>query len=419
MYSTYILDAVARKIFNSRGSETVEVEIITENGFGRAAVPAGASTGKNEVALFPQGGIDEAIKAFYDKIVPEIVGLDAAAQREIDSKLREIDGTERLEKLGGAIVLATSLATAKAAASSLALELFEYLGGSMACELPYPLGNVLGGGKHSKGVAQDIQEILVLPVGATNIFDAIKANVTVHKYLPKYIKEVDPNFAGGKNDEGAWTANLSNEDALKIVAKVCEEVEKESGIEVRVGVDIAASSLWNESKGKYVYTREGVERTPEEQYEYISRLIDEYNLIYVEDPFHEEDFENFAKLTKEFRGKTMIVGDDLFTTNVKRLSGGIEVGAANAIIIKPNQIGTLTDTYEAIELAKRNNYIPVMSHRSGETEDTTIAHLAVAFRCPIIKTGTVNGERIAKLNELIRISEYIGESARMAEIRIR
>ncbi|HDI75490.1 MAG TPA: phosphopyruvate hydratase [Thermoprotei archaeon] len=419
MYNTYILDVNARKVFNSRGEETIEVEVVTEGGFGRAAVPSGASRGKNEVVPFPKGGIDSAIKMFFDKIAPEIIGMDATAQREIDYKLRELDGTEHLEEIGGATILATSLAVAKAAAASLTLELYEYLGGSTVNELPYPLGNVLGGGKHSKGVSQDIQEILVLPVGAENIYDAIRANILVHKLLPKYIKEVDPNFAGGKNDEGAWTANLSSDEALKVVEKACKEAEKTLGFEIRIGIDVAASSLWDENKQKYVYFREKTTRDSGEQYEYVSRLIDEYDLIYVEDPFHEEDFELFAKLKKEHGNHAFIVGDDLFTTNVERLKKGVKLGAANGIIIKPNQIGTLTDTIETVRYAKRNDVTPIMSHRSGETEDVAIAHLAVALNCPVIKTGTVNGERIAKLNELLRISEYIGEYYKMAEIKIR
>ena len=283
----------------------------------------------------------------------------------------------------------------------------------MASLLPYPLGNVLGGGKHSKGLGPDIQEILVIPLGAETIYEAIKANIEVHRRLPKVIRKFDPYFAGGRNDEGAWTACLSNEKALEAVYEVCKEVSRELGIEIRMGIDVAASSLWDDRKGKYVYVRDGVERSPREQLDYITSLIEKYELVYVEDPFHEEDFTSFAELTARVGNRCLVVGDDLFVTNSDRLRRGIELKAGNGIIIKPNQVGTITRAYETITLAIEHHYVPVMSHRSGETETEVIAHLAVAFRCPIIKTGTVGGERLVKLNELIRISEYLGKRAKM------
>jgi len=258
----------------------------------------------------------------------------------------------------------------------------------------------------------------VLPIGAESIADATLLNVLVHKKVAEILKREDSYFSGGKGDEGAWATTLNNEKALKVLYDACEEISSETEIECRPGLDVAASTMWNSEKQKYVYTREGVERDADEQFDFISSLIEEYNLIYVEDAFHEENFESFAKLTRKFADR-LICGDDLFTTNLSRLKRGIENNACNTIIVKPNQVGTLTDTWETVKLALKNNYTPVASHRSGESVDTHLAHLAVAFQCPIIKCGVVGGERISKLNELIRIEEFLGDEAEMAELKIK
>ena len=396
-----------RKILDSRGNPTVEVDVITENGFGRAAAPSGASTGEREVTAFPKEGIDDIINDFNNRVAIELVGLDAEDTSLIDHVLKEIDGTDNLSSLGGNTIVAISLATAKAAASSYDMPLYRFLGGNMKNEMPYPLGNMINGGEHAGKNAPDIQEFLVVPIGARDITEAVFANSKVHKRIGELIRAKDSTFTGGKGDEGGWAPNLTNGDALEIQAKTCEEVGDELGIEIRPSMDIASSSLWDEKQEKYVYDREGVTRDSGEQVDFVEDIINTYNMFFMEDPCHENDFNGFAELTQRVGDKCLICGDDIFVTNAELLQKGIDEGAANAIIIKPNQIGTLSDTYKTVKLAKDNGYTPVVSHRSGETTDKTIAHLAVAFSSPLIKTGAISGERIAKLNELIRIEEQI------------
>jgi len=415
--STTIEEVRARQILNSRGNPTIEVDVYTIDGFGRASAPSGASTGRAEAVPFPKGGVKEAVKKVMETIAPEVVGLYADDQEEIDMILHEIDGTENFENIGGNTAYAVSLAVADAAADSYGLSLYQYLGGSMNSSLPYPLGNVIGGGKHAFGRATDIQEFLVLPVGASSFSAAVEANARIHRKLKGILGKMDSTFTGGKGDEGAWAPNISNDDALEALSKACSEVSEEMGFECRMGIDVAASSIWNPEKEVYVYERDGIERDTEEQIEYILSLIDRYNLIYVEDPLHEDDYEGFKELTSKAHG-CLICGDDLFVTNVKRLEKGISMKSGNAIIIKMNQVGTLTDTWRTTRLAQENGYVPVVSHRSGETEAYHIAHLAVALNAPIIKTGVVGGERIAKLNELIRIEEELGDRARMATLKV-
>ncbi|MEM2999476.1 MAG: phosphopyruvate hydratase [Candidatus Bathyarchaeia archaeon] len=415
--SSTIEDIIARKIFNSRGEETIEVDVITASGFGRASAPAGKSRGDAEVLYYPQGGVDQALKKVEELIAPEIVGLNADSQEEIDNMLHEIDGTENFGNIGGNTAFAISLASAEAAANSHSLLLFQFLGGSIANKLPYPLGNCISGGAHARGKAPDIQEYLALPYGAESFLEAATANVQIHKKIGDALKKKDKLFSGGISSEGAWIANVGNMDALEIMAKACEEVSNELDFECGFGLDVAASSLWQEKEDKYVYESEGKKRDSAEQLEFIIDLIEKYHLVYVEDPFHEEDFESFAELTRKVKD-CLICGDDLFTTNSERLQNGIKLNAANAIIIKVNQIGTLTDALETIEIAQRQGYTTVMSHRSGDTCDWHIAHLAVAFRCPIIKTGVIEGARVAKINELIRIEHFLGDKAKMASLKI-
>jgi enolase len=414
--SSIIEDLIPRKIFNSRGEETIEVDVITTNGFGRASAPAGKSRGKAEVVYYPQGGIDQAIKKIDDLIAPELAGLNADFQEEIDNTLHEIDGTTNFKGIGGNTAFAISLANAEAAANSHGLLLFHFLGGSTATTLPYPLGNTISGGQHARGKAPDIQEYLALPHGAETFIEAATANALIHRKIGEALKEKSTLFSGGKSDEGAWIANIGNTEAFEAISKACEEAGNELDFECGFGIDVAASSLWKEKEEKYVYEREGKKRDTAEQLEFLFDLIDKYHLAYVEDPFHEEDFESFAELTKKTKN-CLICGDDLFTTNNERLNHGLKLGAANAIIIKVNQIGTLTDAAETIENAKRHGYTTVMSHRSGDTCDWHIAHLAVAFKCPIIKTGVVEGARIAKINELVRIEHFLGNRAEMADLK--
>ena len=348
-------------------------------------------------------------------VEPQLIGIDAQGQEKIDLLLHQIDGTQDFRKIGGNTTYAVSLATAEAAASSMGRPLFAQLGGHLTSELPHPLGNVIGGGKHARGKSPDIQEFLVLPVKVNTFLDAAKANILIHQRVGAYLLKKDKTFTGGRGDEGAWAPNLKNEDALEIVTKACEEVSQETGIECKVGLDVAASSLWDPKKDYYIYPRDQVRKDPGEQLEFISSLIQKYKLVYVEDPFHEEDFESFAELTRKVK-KCLICGDDLFVTNKERLAYGIEKGVANAIIIKGNQVGTLTDAWETTILGQKAEYMPVMSHRSGETTEAHIAHLAVAFRCPIIKAGVIEGARIAIINELIRIEKMLGERAKMATV---
>ena len=405
-----IEDVQVRKILDSRGNPTIEVDVITWNGFGRAAAPSGASTGSREVVSFPEGGVDVVVREMEEFIASELIGMDAEDLTTIDEVLKEIDGTDNFSAIGGNTTVAISMAVAKAAAKSYNMPLYKYIGGNLVNELPFPLGNMMNGGAHAGINAPDIQEFLVVPVGATSVADAIFANASVHKRLKELIQTKDSNFTGGKGDEGGWVPNITNDAALEIQAKACEEVGDELGIEIRPSLDMAASELWNASEQKYVYAQDGVKRDTGDQIDFVKDIIDTYKMFYVEDPFDESDFEGFSQLTSQVGNKCLICGDDLFVTNKELLAKGIEMKAANAIIIKPNQIGSLSETYATVKLAKENNIVPVVSHRSGETTDETIAHLAVGFAAPLIKTGAIGGERIAKLNELIRIEEELSNS---------
>ncbi len=416
--STLIQKVFARKVFNIRGEETIEVDVTTKSGFGRASAPAGASRGKGEVIPYPKGEVDTAIKKVEGIIAPKLVGADAQKQEEIDHFLHDIDGTEDFHNIGGNTAYALSLAIAEAAACTLGEPLFRHLAGRLATELPHPLGNVLGGGKHAKARAPDIQEFLVLPVKVGSFLEAAKTNVLVHRKVGATLEKTDSNFTGGRTDEGAWAPSLESEEALEIVTEASGEVSKETGVECRVGLDMAASSLWNPKTHCYFYSRDGVKRDSGEQLDFVLGLVKKYHLGYVEDPFHEEDFDSFAELTKKVKKNCLICGDDIFVTNRLLLTKGIKMGAANATIIKGNQVGTLTDAWKATLLAQKSQYVTVMSHRSGETTEAHIAHLAVAFRCPIIKAGVVEGARIAIINELIRIEEIVGERAKMANLAL-
>jgi enolase len=407
-----IEDIKARKILDSRGKWTVEIDVFTVTGFGRCAAPSGASTGRYEVVSYPENSVDKALERLEEIVVPELLGMVAEEQEEVDGLLKELDGTENFSKIGGNVAVAVSLATAKAASSSYNLPLYRYLGGSFSSTLPYPLGNVIGGGAHAEK-ATDIQEFLVIPTGANNILEAVTVNTEVHRRIKKELARTGSS-ALGKGDEGAWAPSISDKEALEVLSKICRDVEEDLGITTRLGVDVAASELWSPDKKAYIYPGEKMERSRDEQIDYIADLIERYGLYYVEDPLEEEDFEGFAELNN--RTKALVCGDDLYVTNSKRIKEGIERGSTKAVLIKPNQVGTLTDTFKAVHLAKNNKIATVISHRSGETLDETIAHLAVAFGCPVIKTGVIGGERAAKLNELIRIEEELDRCAEMAPL---
>ena len=412
--STEIKDIKLRKVLDSRGNFTIEAEVILKNCSAIASAPSGASRGKHEVVAFAENSAELSIERAEKKVIPELKGMRADEQEAIDNALKEADGTENFSFLGGNLASAISLACAKASAKSHGLKLYEYIRETQKIKeepcLPFPLGNVVGGGKHAIN-STDIQEFLLLPVGARNIIQAVEANAGLHKNVAKALAE--KNLLAGKGDEGAWIARASSEEVLDILSREVEKHEKESGIKVKLGLDIAASELWNSKAREYIYKNEGKEKTREEQINYVKELIEKYNLAYVEDALEEEDFAGFAEITEACGKNCLICGDDLYTTNIKRIKHGIEKKSTNAVLIKFNQIGTLSDTYEAIKLAKKSNLAPVISHRSGETEENAIAHIAVAFAAPIIKTGIVGGERIAKLNELIRIGE---ENINMAKL---
>lgn len=394
---TTIEQIILRTILDSRGNETVEAEIYTDCGFGRAAAPSGASTGTYEARVRPPR---EAVEDAQKNLIPSLIGEDTRDQITFDALLREHDGTPDFSSIGANVAVALSLACAKAAASSLDLELFRYLGGAFAGETPLPLGNIIGGGAHAPN-ATSIQEFLVVPTGASGATEGVFVNAAVHGAVKKILQK--QGRLSGKGDEGAWAPAITDAEAFEIIGEAITTVTDEMNVEVRMGIDVAASELWDDKQYRY----KDAARTREDQVAYMADLVDRYNLIYIEDPLFEEDFDAFADLTEQVGDRCLICGDDLFVTNVERITKGIEMCAANCVLIKPNQIGTLTDTFEAIHLARENGMETVMSHRSGETTDATIAHLATAFECIFLKTGVVGGERIAKLNELIRIEELI------------
>ncbi|WP_292730665.1 phosphopyruvate hydratase [Methanoculleus sp.] len=394
---TTIEQIILRTILDSRGNETVEAEIHTDCGFGRAAAPSGASTGTYEARVRPPR---EAVEDAQKNLIPSLIGEDTRDQITFDALLREHDGTPDFSSIGANVAVALSLACAKAAASSLDLELFRYLGGAFAGETPLPLGNIIGGGAHAPN-ATSIQEFLVVPTGASGATEGVFVNAAVHGAVKKILQK--QGRLSGKGDEGAWAPAITDAEAFEIIGEAIATVIDEMNVEVRMGIDVAASELWDGKQYRY----KDAARTREDQVAYMADLVDRYNLIYIEDPLFEEDFDAFADLTEQVGDRCLVCGDDLFVTNVERITKGIETNAANCVLIKPNQIGTLTDTFEAIHLARENGMETVMSHRSGETTDATIAHLATAFECIFLKTGVVGGERIAKLNELIRIEELI------------
>ena len=392
----------ARKILDSRGNATVEVDLFAGGRF-RVGAPSGASTGAHEAQALPQGGVDEALRVFTKDVAPKVRGRDLRDQEGLDRLLHEIDGTTNFARIGGNVAVAISLANAKAAAHDAGQPLYRFLGGPQARKMPFSFGNVIGGGRHAIG-GTTIQEYVVIsqgPRAAGNVF----ANARVHRLLSEALKKKFPGEPLGRGDEGAWVAKLDDEEALALLADTCRTVEGEVGFPVSPGMDLAASEFYDD--GRYRYKTKNL--TPGEQIDYLVRLARDYAVYSFEDPLDEEDFEGYAELTKALGTKCVIIGDDLYCTNVERLRKGIAAGSGNAILIKPNQIGTLSETRATVETARKAGFATVVSHRSGETTDDTIAHLAVAFGSLGIKTGTVGGERTAKLNELIRIEEELHE----------
>ncbi len=393
-----IIEAIElRTILDSRGNATVEADVHTSSGFGRSAAPSGASTGTLEAKVRPP---KEAIDNAYQNLIPALIGLDASDQESFDEQLRDIDGTRDFSAIGANVAVALSLANAKAAATAIGMPLFRYLGGAFTNEMPLPLGNIIGGGAHAQN-ATEIQEFLVVPGDAADVEEAVFANAAVHRHVKELLKK--RGIAAGKGDEGAWAPQIDDALAFELIAEATGLVADELNVSVDMGIDVAASQMWNGENYKY---RSKV-RSTEDQIAYIAELVDRYDLVYVEDPLQEDDFDAFADLNTQIGNRCLVCGDDIFVTQVDRIQQGIEKDSANCVLIKPNQVGTLTDTFEAVRLAHTNGLDTVMSHRSGETTDATIAHLATAFSCVFLKCGAVGGERIAKLNELIRIEEQL------------
>jgi enolase len=413
MRETTIVDVWGREILDSRGNPTVEVDVYLEDGSsGRAAVPSGASTGAYEALELRDGdqkrflgkGVLQAVANVRDIIAPEIVGLDALDQVGIDELLIKLDGTENKGKLGANAILGVSLAVAKAAACALDLPLYRYIGGVGARVMPVPMMNILNGGKHADNNV-DIQEFMIMPVGASSFAQAFRMGAEVFHNLKQVLKAKGYNTAVG--DEGGFAPNLdSNEEALAVIVTAIEAAGYQPGADVAIALDAAASELFQE--GKYVLAAEGVAYSAAEMVKYYSNLVAKYPIISIEDGLAEDDWEGWQELTAALGKKVQIVGDDLFVTNTTRLAKGIEMGVANSILIKVNQIGTLTETLAAIQMAERAGYTAVVSHRSGETEDTTIADLVVATNSGQIKTGAPSRtDRVAKYNQLLRIEEQL------------
>ncbi|GAB4096394.1 phosphopyruvate hydratase [Brachybacterium horti] len=414
-----LIDAVhAREILDSRGNPTVEVEVLLDDGtFARAEVPSGASTGAFEAVERRDGdkgrylgkGVEQAVAAVIDELGPAVVGFDVQEQRAIDQAMLELDGTANKGKIGANAILGVSLAVAKAAADSAGVPLYQYLGGPNAHVLPVPMMNILNGGSHADSNV-DIQEFMIAPIGAETYSEALRTGAEVYHQLKSVLKE--RGLSTGLGDEGGFAPNLeSNRAALDLIVEAIEKAGFVPGKDVALALDVAASEFFSDG----AYTFEGAKKSSEEMAAYYAELVASYPLVSIEDPLDEEDWKGWTTITAQLGDKVQLVGDDLFVTNPERLGRGIDERAANALLVKVNQIGSLTETFDAVELAHRAGFKAMMSHRSGETEDTTIADLAVATNCGQIKSGApARGERVNKYNQLLRIEEELDEAGTYA-----
>ncbi|HUM50173.1 MAG TPA: phosphopyruvate hydratase [Chitinophagales bacterium] len=416
---SYIVSVHARQILDSRGNPTVEADVITENGFiGRAAVPSGASTGTHEAVELRDGGkaylgkgVLKAVANVNTHIAEALVGENVLNQREIDAILLQLDGTENKKKLGANAILAVSLAAAKAGAQAAGLPLYRYVGGTNARTLPIPLMNILNGGAHADNKI-DFQEFMIVPVGADTFSDGLRIGVEIFHTLKKVLKA--KGYSTNVGDEGGFAPEIkSNEEAIETVLKAIETAGYKPGEQVKIAMDAAASEFYNAKKKKYIFHKSDNKiLTSEEMVDYWAKWVKKYPIVSIEDGLAEDDWKGWKLLTESVGTKCQLVGDDLFVTNVKRLQEGIDKNIANSILVKVNQIGSLSETIDTVDLAHRNKYTSVMSHRSGETEDSTIADLAVALNCGQIKTGSASrSDRMAKYNQLLRIEEQLGEEA--------
>jgi len=416
---SYIAKIIGRQILDSRGNPTVEVDVYTSNGLmGRAAVPSGASTGVHEAVELRDNdsdrymgkGVENAVSNVNTVLNDELEGAYIFDQKAIDTKLREIDGTPNKERIGANAILGVSLAVAKAAAAESGMSLFKYIGGAGAYTMPVPMMNILNGGSHADNKI-DIQEFMVMPFGAESFSEGLRMGTEIFHHLKKVLK--DKGFSTNVGDEGGFAPNLgSNEEAIEYVLEAIEKAGFKAGEDIYIALDAASSEFYDADKKKYVFESTGEELTSDEMVKYWSDWSSKYPIISIEDGLDEDDWDGWQKLTAAIGDKVQLVGDDLFVTNTSRLERGIKDKSANSILIKVNQIGTLTETIEAVRMATQNSFTSVMSHRSGETEDTTIADLAVALDCGQIKTGSASrSDRMAKYNQLLRIEEELGASA--------
>lgn len=420
-----IIDVFGREILDSRGNPTVEVEVVLDDyATGRAAVPSGASTGAFEAVELRDGdserylgkGTLKAVAHVNEEIADALIGMEADDQRGIDAIMLELDGTENKGNFGANAILGASLAVAKAAAESAELPLYKYVGGANANMLPTPMMNILNGGEHADNNV-DFQEFMIMPVGATSFAEALRWCAEIYHTLKKVLHEA--GLGGGVGDEGGFAPNFtSNEEPLKYIVEACEKAGYKPGSDIMFAMDPASTEFYNAETGKYVLAGEDRELTSAEMVDYWEALVQKYPIISIEDGMAEEDWDGWKALTDRIGDKVQLVGDDLFVTNPKRLAKGIELGCANAILVKVNQIGSLTEALEAVQMAKQAGYACIMSHRSGETEDVTIADLAVATNAGQIKTGApCRSDRVAKYNQLLRIEEQLGDSGQYAGMK--
>ena len=394
-----------RILFNSRGSKTIEIDIESDGQFlGRVCSPSGASVGKYEAVSFPNEKPEESLEILKEN-TQKFIGLESSDLKGIHDTLKRLDDSSNYSKIGGSLAFAITIASMESASKALEQPLFQTLSSESSFKFPFPLGNILGGGAHAGPGTPDIQEILICATGSKTIEDAIETNLSVHKELRRVLEKEDPNFTNGRGDEGGWAPKLENQKALEVSTKACENLGFTLGKEVSLGVDFASSTQWNEEKQKYLYNRAGFENSTGEQIDFAAEIIEKYKLIYAEDAVHEEAFEDMSELTAKFP-KVLITGDDLTVTSKTILTKAINLKSCNAAILKVNQAGSLYDALEFANKANQNNIRLITSHRSGESTDSQISHIGLATKSKMLKVGIVGGERVAKLNELLRLSEH-------------
>lgn len=394
-----------RIVFNSRGSKSIEIDVITDNKFlGRASAPSGASVGSHEVPSFVDNNPELTLKTFESNMA-KFIGVDASDSKAIFEILKSLDTSNNFSRIGGSVAYALSIAAAASASLSLDVPLFAMLNDQGPYRFPYPLGNIVGGGSHAGPGTPDIQEVLVCPMGARTIMDALETNFNIHKEVRMVLEKKDKKFTYGRGDEGAWAPNVNNDEAVSIVAQAVENAGLRVGKDVALGIDFASSSMWDSTRKIYDYSRQGLVRNTEEQIGFVEDLIKNYHLIYAEDPVNEDDFESMALLTKRNKN-CLITGDDMLVTSSERVHEACKYGACNGAILKVNQAGTLHNALDFADNCTKNNIKIITSHRSGESIDAHISHIAIATSSKMIKTGVVGGERVSKLNEFLRLSEY-------------